>query len=264
MPSINIENLNFEYKKDRPILKDINLDIKKSGLVCIVGPNGVGKSTLIKCINKIITPQTGQVFINGKNLNDYTFKELAKFMAYVPVSSKDQFPMTVVDTMLVGRYAHQKWKTTQSDMNVVYKALKLLNMEDLALRPFNELSAGQHQKVAIARGLAQEAKILILDEPTANLDIHHQVYITELLKGLKDRSDMIILMISHDLNIASTYADEIVVMAEPGIIYKAGKPKDVLTQDLIRQVYKVDCEVIQNRNRPHIIVHSALVDHLSC
>lgn len=255
---IKLENVSFGYEQEKAVISGINLTIDRPGLVCIIGPNGVGKSTLIKCMNKLIRPQKGTVTIDGKDLAKYTLKDLAKFMGYVPVFTNDAFTMSVVDSVLIGRHGRNKWRTSGADMKMVYKSLKVLGIEDLAMRNLNELSAGQLQKVAIARGLVQEPKILMLDEPTANLDVRHQIYVTELLKAFSERTGMTVIMASHDLNIAAKYADRIVVMAEPGVIHKTGSPPDVITEETIRAVYGVDCEVIYSRERPHVILHSAL------
>jgi len=186
-------------------------------------------------------------------------KDLSKLVGYVPVSGNDVFSMPVIDAVLIGRYTQQKWKTTDEDLRVVKKAMKLLGISSLALRGYNELSAGQHQKVAIARGLVQETPILLLDEPTANLDVRYQVYIAELLKGLTKMTGMTVVMISHDLNITAKYADRIILMAPPGTIRQIGTPEEVITKETIRDVYGVDCEIVHDsEGKPHVILSSAL------
>ncbi len=254
---VELKNVDFSYNEKTPVLHSIDLKIDEPGLYCIVGPNGVGKSTLIKCVNKILTPTGGDVFLSGKNIKDMTLKEISKLVGYVPVKTQDLFSMPVVDTILLGRYNHQKWKTTKEDLEIVHKVMKMLGIEDLAMRGFNELSAGQHQKVAIARGLVQKPRMLILDEPTSNLDVKHQVYVTELLRGLAIEEDMIVLMISHDLNISAKYAKEVIVMSLPGKIYKVGEPEQVITKEVIEEVYGVEADVISVGGRPHVILGSA-------
>ena len=145
-------------------------------------------------------------------------------------------------------------------MHIVYGILKSLNITHLAMRNYNELSAGQHQKVSIARGLAQEPRILILDEPTANLDIRHQVKVIELLHDMAHEKGMTVIMISHDLNVAARYADKIIVMSTPGVVYDVGEPHEVITKEMIRYVYGMNCTVVDNEGRPHIILGSALSD----
>ena len=255
---VEVKDLDFGFK-DHKVLNSINLKIDRPGLYCIIGPNGVGKSTLIRCMNKIYDVPRGTVLVDGVDINDISIKENAKNMSYVPVGGNDTFALTVIDTILVGRHTQQKWRTSDDDMEITYKAMKLLGIEDLGMKRYNELSAGQHQKVAIARGLVQDTKMIILDEPTANLDVRYQVYVTELLKELATRAGIIVLMISHDLNITSRYADEVIVMANPGVIHSMGRPEDVINAEMIKEVYGVDCEMILDGfGKPHIILGSAL------
>jgi len=257
---IEVDNLSFSYGgSEKMVIKDININIDKPGLYCIIGPNGVGKSTLIKCFNKINRPNTGAVRIDGTDVAEMSNKDVAKLISYVPVTGQDMFSMPVIDAVLVGRFTQQKWKTTSADLEIVYRTLKLLGISSLAMRGFNELSAGQHQKVAIARAIVQETPIMILDEPTANLDVRYQVYIAELLREMAEAKQMIIIMISHDLNIASKYSDEIILMEEPGTIRQIGRPEDVITKETIEEVYGVGCEIFQDHNgKPQVMLECAL------
>jgi iron complex transport system ATP-binding protein len=153
----------------------------------------------------------------------------------------------------MGRHPHSKWGKLDDDLRVVHKTLQMIGIEELADRSFNELSAGQHQKVMLARGLAQEPKILLLDEPTSNLDIRYQLEITRLLRDLSHSQKMIVLMISHDINIASKYSDNI-IMLHGGNIYATGTPNEVITKENIEHVYEVGCNVIEDDGRPHVIL----------
>lgn len=253
---IRIDNVEFSYTS-APVLNDISLDIDGPAFVSILGPNGVGKSTLIHCINKILQPTSGSVFIDGKNVRETSIKELAKQIGYVPYSANDTFPLTVVDTVMMGRHPHSKWKSLDNDLDVVYDTLKVLGISHLAMRQFNELSAGQHQKVMLARGLVQEPKILLLDEPTSNLDIRHQLDVTKMLKQLSVEKGILIIMISHDINIAAKYADSVILMFQ-GKIFDVGTPREVITEDNLRTVYGVESRVIDDEGRPHVILRDAL------
>lgn len=253
---IRIDNVEFSYTS-APVLNDISLDIDGPAFVSILGPNGMGKSTLIHCINKILQPTSGSVFIDGKNVRETSIKELAKQIGYVPYSANDTFPLTVVDTVMMGRHPHSKWKSLDNDLDVVYDTLKVLGISHLAMRQFNELSAGQHQKVMLARGLVQEPKILLLDEPTSNLDIRHQLDVTKMLKRLSVEKGILIIMISHDINIAAKYADSVILMFQ-GKIFDVGTPREVITEDNLRTVYGVESRVIDDEGRPHVILRDAL------
>lgn len=259
MAEILFKDVSFEYNCDTKVLHGINLKIDKPGLYCIIGPNGVGKSTLVKCVSKIIKPTCGEVLINGKSTSSLRHKDVAKIVGYVPASSNDAFAMPVVNTILVGRYNHRKWGSNEKDLTIVYKAMKLLHISDLSMRNYNELSAGQHQKVSIARGIVQETEVLILDEPTSNLDVKYQVYVTELLRAFSEKQKITVLMISHDLNIAAKYAHSIIMMSDPGIVYQVGTPNEVITEDNIEKVYGIKCRVIDDDGVPHVILGSSMI-----
>lgn len=231
--NIMIKGMTFSYSSVS-VLNDICLNISGPQMVSILGPNGVGKSTLIHCINKILTPTGGAVLLDDKDVNEYSLKEMAKKIGYVPYASSDTFPLTVVDTVLLGRHPHANWKTSDEDLQIVYDTLKKLDIEDLAVRYFNELSAGQHQKVMLARGLVQKPNVLLLDEPTANLDVKHQLSISRLLKKLSHEDDLLVIMISHDLNIAAKYSDAVILMHD-GRIYDVGSPEKVITAENIER-----------------------------
>lgn len=253
MATVSIEGLSFEYSKDALILNGIDLALSGSQLVSIIGPNGVGKSTLIHCIDRILSPTKGVVMVDGADVGSYSAKDLAKKIGYVPYATNDSFPMTVVDTVLMGRNPHRRWKSLHDDMIAVEEAMRMMDVSSLAMRSFSELSAGQHQRVMLARGIAQEPEILLLDEPTANLDIKHQMDVIRLLKELSVAKGVMVIMISHDLNLASKYSDNVIMMSE-GRIFAVGKPEDVITEENIRHVYDVESEIIMRDGRPFMIL----------
>ena len=261
MTEVEITNVDFGYSEDHIVLHDINLQINEPGLYCIIGPNGVGKSTMVKCVSKIVTPLKGQVILDGEDVAQMHHKDVAKKVGFVPAFSQDAFSMPVIDTILVGRYNHQKWGSRQKDLEMVYKTMRLMHIENLAHRSYNALSAGQHQKVSIARGLVQEPEILILDEPTANLDVKYQVYVMEMLRAIAIERGMIIMTICHDLNITAKYAHKVIMLARPGVIHAVGTPEDVLNEENIREVYGINCKVFMDEDtkKPYIILGSAIM-----
>ena len=247
---IKLENLSFSYGST-PIFKDINLVIDKPELVCILGPNGAGKSTLMHCMNKLQTPTSGTVYLDGKDLASYSLKELAKLVSFVPHSEDTTFSMTVLDTVLMGRMPHTGTIMSQEDVLIAAENIKLLGMQDFAMHGFDELSAGQHQKVMIARSLTQEPKVMLLDEPTANLDVKFQMLVMRLLRDVAKLKGITVVTICHDLNVTSMYADRVVMLYDHRI-YADGTPKEVLTVDNIRTLYGIECQIIDIQGRPHI------------
>jgi len=253
---MDVKGLSFGYG-EKTIIQSIDLNLEYGKLVCIIGPNGVGKSTLVKCLNRVLEPDEGIVTIDEEEISRMRLIEIARRIGYVPVASNEVFRMNVLEAVLLGRHPHQKPGSRSVDIEIAYEALEMVDMQDYAMNGTDELSAGQKQRVAIAKGLAQMPKILILDEPTANLDPKHQIKVTKLLKKVTRDRGISVIMVSHDLNIASRFADSIVVMAPPGIIRAIGSPEDVITKEIIDSVYDLDCEVIRFDGRPHVILRDA-------
>lgn len=251
---IDIEDLGVSYG-DTCIWKNINLTLSEPGLVSILGPNGVGKSTLMYTINKILEPTEGRVLIDGEDVEEMPFKDIAKKVAYVPQSSGETFAMTVMDTALMGRYPHSGYTVTKEDLEIAADCLMKVHMGDYAMSMFNELSAGQHQRVMVARGLAQEPELLMLDEPTSNLDIYHQISTMRLLRDIAHRRGIIVLVICHDLNVASRFSDRMIMFSQ-GRIYADGTPEQVITPETIHNVYRVNADVTTVQNRPYVIYYA--------
>jgi len=236
-----INKLSFNYKSIAA-LKDVNLELGVGEVMSIVGPNGSGKSTLLKCIDRILKPKQGAVLINGRDVANMKHGELPKIIGYVPQNSTSTFPFTVFEAVLMGRKPYIQWSVSETDKEIVAEILKFLGISKLAERHLNELSSGEQQKVIVARALAQQPQILLLDEPTSNLDIKHQLEVLSIIKGLTQSRQLSVIMAMHDLNLASRFSDKM-AMLKHGCIFAVGTPKSVLTEENIESVYGVKSHV---------------------
>jgi iron complex transport system ATP-binding protein len=249
---LTIDHLSFSYSSF-PVLKGIDLAVDLGEVLSIVGPNGSGKSTLLKCINRILKTKGNTVFVDGKDINKLNLKELSKIMGYVPQSSMSVFPFTVFDIVMMGRTPYIHWSPSEQDYEIVAETLDFLGLSDLAMRHFNELSGGEQQKVIIARALAQQPKILLLDEPTSNLDIKHQLEILCILKDLAQSKHCSIIVAMHDLNMASRFSDKM-LMLKKGCIFAVGTPEKVLTEENIEAVYGIKAKVTKSiMGKPQVV-----------
>ena len=247
---LDISSLSFNFGS-KNILADIDLSIKDNGIVGIIGPNGSGKSTLLKCIYRVLKPKTGTIFIDGKNINDYQFKETAKKMAVVAQHNDTHFDFNVLEMVLIGRSPHKKFMERDSaeDIELAYKSLEQVNMKDFADRNFSSLSGGEKQRIILARALVQNTDCLILDEPTNHLDIKHQLHFMSLAKDLK----ITVISAIHDLNIAAMYCDKIYALKE-GQIIASGSVDEVITEEVIKTLYDVEAKIIYDEEKkPHVI-----------
>jgi iron complex transport system ATP-binding protein len=248
---LSIKGLRFSYHS-KEVLRDFCLDVGNGQIVSIVGPNGSGKSTLIKCVDRLLTPSSGEILVDRNNVMKMSRMELACTIAYVPQNSLRIFPNTVFDVVLMGRRPHLGWKCGKKDEAIVWGMLQLLGIDDLALNAFTELSGGQQQKVLIARALAQETGFILLDEPTSNLDVWHQLDVMEILRTLVKKNDLTAIIAIHDLNMAARYSDTVVMMKE-GKIVAAGKPNSIITHENLESVYGIRANVKIAEDILHII-----------
>ncbi|MCW3134906.1 MAG: ABC transporter ATP-binding protein [Methanophagales archaeon] len=251
MVKLKIKEVEFSYASV-PILKNVCVELAESEMLSVVGPNGAGKSTLLRCIDRILSPQKGCILLDERDIKEMSRMELAKKVGYIPQSTTSIFSATVFDVVLIGRRPHISWRSSEEDTEKVLETLQMLNIEEFAMRDINELSGGQQQKVFIACALSQEPDVLLLDEPTSNLDIRHQLEVMDIIKTIVKEKRIAAIMAIHDLNLAARYADRIVMM-NSGKIFAAGNPASVLTPDNIKSVYGVESEVMDKRGRPHIV-----------
>ena len=251
MVKLKVKNVNFNYASV-PILKDVCIELDRSEMLGVVGPNGAGKSTLLRCIDRILSPQEGCILLDGRDIMDMHLMDLAKKMAYIPQSAIQVFPATVFDTVLLGRRPHVGWRSSEEDLEKVLDTLQMMHIEDLAMRDINEVSGGQQQKIFIACALAQEPDVLLLDEPTSNLDIRHQLEVLDIIKNIVVEKGISAIMAIHDLNLAARYTDRVIMM-NGGHIYAAGVPSAVLTPENINHAYGVEVEVINHKGRLYVL-----------
>lgn len=253
MAEIRAEDLSLSYGK-REIWGGLNFVIDRPGLVGILGPNGVGKSSLMYVMNRLMKPTAGRVTLDGRDVWDMTYQDIARKVAYVPQFSEETFSMSVLDTVLMGRYQKSGFAVTDEDLRAVSECMRQLGIIDLAGRDFGELSGGQHQRVMIARGLAQATEVLLLDEPTSNLDVSRQMGVMKLLRDIARERQMIIVTICHDLNVASRFCDRLIMMSQ-GRIAGDGAPEDIITPENLCAVYGVEADVTTVDGRPYAIYH---------
>ena len=233
----------------RWVLQDVTLQVQAGEILGIVGPNGSGKTSLLKLLAKLAVPQTGDITLFGRSLAVLSQEETAHTVAFVPQEQAQLFPFTVAETVLMGRFPHRqrsRWSLgfgweDQDDCRAAAQAMETMDIAHLAARLVTDLSGGERQRTMIARALAQMPRLLLLDEPTAFLDLQHQLEICSVLRRLSDEQGLTVVIVSHDLNLASQYCDRIVMLKE-GSVYSMGTPSEVLSVEALRAVY--GCEVL--------------------
>ena len=238
---LNVENLNFRYSKfSRPVLNGASLELKPGEVGILLGKNGSGKTTLFKNILGLHKPGSGRILFEGENLLKMSRKERARRIAYVPQDI--QFgALTVFDSILLGRISYFGVKSGEEDIRAVEKILKDMHLEDYAMRMVNELSGGERQKIAIARAMAQEPKLMVFDEPTGNLDIANERLIMEEARKLAKEKGIAILSSLHDLNQALTFGDKFFFLKNGVVKYAGGR--EIITPEVVRDTFDVDVRV---------------------
>lgn len=251
--AIDIRNLNFA-RNGRNIINDVSLSVSHGELIGIIGPNGAGKTTLLKLALGLLKPDSGEIFIEDKIITDYSLKELYKKIAFVPQENRLDFPMTVLETVLLGRIPHLGRFHLEKDRDYVIavSALEAADIGNFSNRFVNQLSVGEKQLVSIAKALAQETSFIFLDEPTSSLDISHTIKIMEILKGLTNSGKTIISVI-HDLNNASRYCDKVVVI-DGGEIRGFGGIEEVFTSEIIQESFSVNVNIQKSSRTGSIII----------
>jgi iron complex transport system ATP-binding protein len=246
---LQVNGVSFQYKSI-PVLDNIHFNISCHEVVAILGPNGVGKTTLLKCMNAILKPQSGTIAIEGENILSLGPMEIARRLGYVAQKSESS-RTTVFDAILLGRRPHIVWRISDHDLLITQAAIHRLNLDHLSLRFINELSGGELQKVSIARALVQEPKVLLLDEPTSSLDLKNQIEILQTVREVAATHDVSAVMTMHNLNMALRYSDKFIFL-KGGSVFAAGGP-DIITPETIQAVYDVSVEIKNYQGAPVVI-----------
>jgi len=257
---LDVHGLSFEWP-NREVLRDLNFSIDQHQIVSILGVNGAGKSTLLKCLNRILKPQHGTVDLLSKDIHSMPLIDVARHLAYVPQSVGTNFPMDVFDVVLLGRRPYISWSIGPGDRAKVSKTLHYLNLQDFAFRRYDQLSGGERQRVILAKALAQEPHLFLLDEPTSDLDLKNQILVMEKMRKLvsSKQAPCSALIAIHDIDMAARFSDKILLLHE-GKIKAYGPPIEVLTSHHIAEVFGVEAEIqpTATKNSIRIIINGAI------
>ncbi len=246
---LKVDGVAFGYKS-HSVLEDIEVGVSRGEILAILGPNGVGKSTLLRCMNMILRPQKGVILVDNADLSKMSANDIAKNVGYVAQKS-EAARMTVFDSVLIGRKPHITWKLTKDDYAMVEDALAKFGLSSMQLRYIDEISGGELQRVCVCRAIVQEPSVLLLDEPTSALDLSRQMEILHLIRHVVDQHNCATIMTMHDLNLALRFADRFVFM-KGGKIY-AACDKWGVTPKLISDVYGIEVDVIFHNDLPVVI-----------
>ena len=249
-----IKNIKSGYDK-KAVLHEVSFEINEGEFLGIIGPNGCGKTTLLKTITRTLAPFSGDIIYRGKDLLKMDLKKLAGEMAFVPQQTLTSFSFNILEVVMMGRYPHlgRFQMEGKKDYEIAHNALKELKCLEFIDKDIDEISAGEKQRVIIAKALAQEPSVLVLDEPTSSLDIGHQIEIFDLIKKLNIDKKITVISVLHDLNLAGDYCDRIVLM-DKGRVFKVGASEEILTYQNIEKIYKTTVVVNESpaTKRPHI------------
>ncbi|WP_406676657.1 ABC transporter ATP-binding protein [Moorella sp. ACPs] len=246
---LRVDGVEFSYNS-RPVLRDIKFTVARGEFFAILGNNGAGKSTLLKCLNKILKPERGVVLIEKDNVFQLSRLDVARKIGYVAQRSESS-RVTVFDAVLLGRKPHIKWDVSHQDLEIVHRVLRLLGLEELYLRYLDELSGGELQKVMMARALAQEPLVLLLDEPTSNLDLKNQLEVLRTVKKAAREQNIAAVVVMHDLNLALRFADKFLLLKNHTVFACGGM--EIMTPDNIASVYDVPVVMAKIKNIPVIV-----------
>lgn len=262
MNSIATENLAVAYE-DNLVVDDLDMQIPHGKITSIIGPNGCGKSTVLKAVGRILKPKNGVVYLNGEDIHRLTTKEVAQKMAILPQSPQAPAGLTVGELVAYGRFPHQRGfgKLKDEDKKIIQWALEVTKLAELETTVVDNLSGGQRQRVWIAMALAQQTDLILLDEPTTYLDLAYQLEVLELLYRLNREQGCTIIMVLHDLNLASRFSDYMIAI-RCGDIIQHGTPEEVMTEKVLRETFHIDAEIVRESRtgRPTCVSYDLVPD----
>jgi iron complex transport system ATP-binding protein len=252
---LEVDNVSFSYTSAQPVLHGVSFAVARGSIVGVLGPNGSGKTTLMRLIAGVLRPARGRVMIDGADVEGLSRRDLARRIAVVPQETRTTFDFTVLDIVLMGRYPHLGPFELEgaADLAIAREALQATGTEDLAPRLFGTLSGGEKQRVVIASALAQASDVLLLDEPTASLDLGYQLDVASLLVRLNRDRRSTMVVCTHDLNLAASICGELVLIRR-GRVIDRGTPEAVLTKANVRALYEVDAEIAFHPRAQHLTV----------
>lgn len=248
---LSVENLSYHYKNGPEVLKDLSFTVEDGQFMAILGNNGAGKSTMLKCFNKILTPDSGRVLMDGEDVLTLTGRQIAQRMAFV-AQSVPGTQMTVHDIVILGRKPYMQWSFTEQDHEIVHMAMDELGISHLRGRFLSTLSGGEKQKVMLARALAQQPKILLLDEPTSALDIQNQYLVLQMVRDICSQQGITAIVVIHDLNLALRFCSRFLLLSG-GQVYRFGG-KEIIDRQALKDVYNVDAEVVDVHGHSMVLV----------
>ena len=239
------EGVTFAYREGQPILRGLSLTGRSGRLTCLLGPNGSGKTTLLKCLLGQLVPSAGAILLDGRPVRSHSPRGLARLMAYVPQSPEAAFSFPVREIVLMGRFAHTGLLGLAGprDLAIARAAMQMTQTLEFAARTLEELSGGEAQRVMIARALAQQPSVVLLDEPTSHLDIANQLMIYRMMQRVAHSWPMAVVCVSHDVNVAARFADELVLMRS-GRIVASGPPSEVIRAEVLQETYEVEIDLV--------------------
>jgi iron complex transport system ATP-binding protein len=251
--TLNVLGVCFGYGKAENTLKGIDIEAKRGEFIGLLGPNGSGKTTLMRCINKVLSTHEGSINLLDKDVKSLTISEISKICTTVPADVPTEFALSVKEFVALGRSPHvvNLWWEKQEDLDIIERAMWTFGISQYSKRRLSELSSGERARVLLAKGVVQEPQVMLVDEPSAHLDIKYKVQVMEMLRDLS-RKGITVLMASHDVNLVTRYCDKVLLLGR-GKILDYGLPKEVVTESAMKEIFDVDVKIVNVDNYVYIL-----------